>query len=473
MDFSFHLQQGQQLLEKQDATSIKKALQHFKKANEMTEDEHIGKPKVLYHLALGNYLIGNIEQSYKIAHKAKRSIDIAISNSMFSMDNMRQMLGEGDIDALINHIDDKFPQVVLFTDTDDDDFDENELDFGLVNQLYETIEKEEVKPQFSIDSLNEEVLMATFFGLSRTNDELVYFDKLKGDVLSYVQGYFSSHIGDQSIANRRLANRITNSEPTDFVDEDRYILIDRLKLSEFLNEYKNQTKGKEPFSSFVEYFSVEVLKDFTYDDDLTIDDLANSNHIQVIGHFKRPKLMTKKLTLLTYILTTVLTIYLTSCGQNKTETKIKEQQQNDYTVDTSVVAILKFDTTQYWVFKDSKPTDLTNDDLQKIETILNKCISDYNPDQERQFIEISNKHPEYKLDKKNFTIDLTRYKRQYVAVLNSKGEKEVWVNCFCGEWESNDRNRILQVEDGGNCYFNLKINLTKGEYYELMVNGDA
>lgn len=284
MDFSFHLQQGQQLLEKQDATSIKKALEHFKKANEMTEGEHVGKPKILYHLALGNYLIGNIEQSYKIAHKAKRSIDVAINNSMFSMDNMRQMLGEGDIDALINHIDEKFPQAVLFTDTDDDDFDENELDFALVNQLYETTEKEEVKPQFSIDSLDEEVLMATFFGLSRTNDELVYFDKLKGDVLSYVQGYFSSHIGDQSIANRRLANRITNSEPTDFVDEDRYVLIDRLKLSEFLEEYKIQTKGKEPFSSFVEYFSVEVLKDFTYDDDLTIDDLANSNHIQEKFH---------------------------------------------------------------------------------------------------------------------------------------------------------------------------------------------
>lgn len=284
MDFSFHLQQGQQLLEKRDATSIKKALEHFKKANEMTEDEHIGKPKILYHLALGNCLIGNIEHSYKIAHKAKRSIDTAIENSMFSMNNMRKMLGEGDIDALIDHIDEEFPQAVLFTNTDDDDFDENELDFALVNQLYETAEKEEVKPQFSIDSLNEEVLMATFFGLSRTNDELVYFDKLKGDVLSYVQGYFSSHIGDQSIANRRLANRITNSEPTDFVDEDRYVLIDRLKLSDFLEEYKKRTKGKEPFSSFVEYFSVEVLKDFTYDDDLTIEDLANSNHIQEKFH---------------------------------------------------------------------------------------------------------------------------------------------------------------------------------------------
>jgi hypothetical protein len=106
-----------------------------------------------------------------------------------------------------------------------------------------------------------------------------------------------------------------------------------------------------------------------------------------------------------------------------TEARNQEQDQNVYTVDTSVVAILPFDTTQYWFFKNSKPTDLTNDDLLKIEKILNKCINDYNPDQERQFKEINDKHPEYKLDKKNFTIDLTRYKRQYVTVINSKGEK--------------------------------------------------
>ena len=284
MDFSFHLQQGQQLLDKQDAFSIKKALEHFKKANEMTEDEHIGKPKILYFLALGNYIIGNIEQSYRIANKAKRSIDTAIENSVFNMHNMREMLGEDDIDTLINHINENFPQVVIFTDADNDDFDENKLDFENVNQLYETKENTEIKPQFAIDSLSEDVLMATFEGLSRTNDELVYFDKLKGDVLSYVEGYFSSHIGDQSIANRQLANKITNGEPTDFVDEDRYLLIDRLNLSNFLKEYKKQAGGKEPFASYVDYFSVEVLKNFTYDEDLTIEDLANSNHIQQEFH---------------------------------------------------------------------------------------------------------------------------------------------------------------------------------------------
>lgn len=179
--------------------------------------------------------------------------------------------------------------------------------------------------------------------------------------------------------------------------------------------------------------------------------------------------MTRQLTFLIFLLTTCLT----SCGQNKTKTKNNEQQQSVYSIDTSVVAILPFDTTQYWVFKDSKPTDLTNDDLQKIEIILNKCISEYNPDQERQFKEINDKHPEYKLNKKNFIIDLTRYKRQYVAILNSNGEKEVWVNCFCDTWEKDWKKDLIEVLDGGNCYFSLKINLATGTYYELMVNGDA
>jgi hypothetical protein len=177
--------------------------------------------------------------------------------------------------------------------------------------------------------------------------------------------------------------------------------------------------------------------------------------------------MTRKLKLLMPI----LTICFTSCGQTKTNNQDQNQKIN--TIDTSIVAILPFDTTQYWVFKNSKPTDLTNEDLQKIETIIKKCISVYNSDQERQFNKINETHPGYKLDKKNFIIDLTLYKRQYVAILNSKGEKEVWVNCFCRTGNQNWKKNLIFVLDGGNCFFNLKINLTTGQYYELMVNGDA
>lgn len=277
MDFSFHLRQGQHLLEKQDASSIKKALGHFKEANEMTEDGHIAKPKILYLLALGNLYIGQVEQSYKVAHKAKKNIDMAIESSILSFDNMRQTLGEGNIDDLINHIEERYPQVVMYIDPEDDDFDENDLDFSLVNGIYQTADKKEVKPQFSFDNLNEEVLFATFLGLARDEEELVYFDKLKGDVVCYVQGYFSSLIGDQSISNRQLLNKITNNAPFDHVDEDRYILIDRLLLTEFLAEYKNQTKGKEPFSSFTNFFSVEILEDFS--NHTAISDLACSQYV--------------------------------------------------------------------------------------------------------------------------------------------------------------------------------------------------
>ena len=164
----------------------------------------------------------------------------------------------------------------------------------------------------------------------------------------------------------------------------------------------------------------------------------------------------------------ILTICLASCGQKNTETKKHENATNTIQVDTSIFVVLPFDTSQI-----GKPTHLTADDLLKIETILKSCISDYNPEQEKRFQEINDKHPEYKLDKKHFIIDLTRYKRQYMPTINSKGEKEVWVNCFCGQWDKSSRTNPVIVMDGGNCFFNLKINLTTGQYYELMVNGEA
>jgi hypothetical protein len=186
-------------------------------------------------------------------------------------------------------------------------------------------------------------------------------------------------------------------------------------------------------------------------------------------HFKRPTRMTKQLIISTFI----LTICLISCGQTNTTTKNQDKFNNTIQIDTSVFTVLPLDTNLHWVFKIGKPTNLTTDDFLKIETILKKCIGEYNTEQEKQFQERNDKHPEYKLEKRNFIIDLSRYKRQYMATINSKGEKEVWINCFCGQWDKNSRTNPVIVLDGGNCFFNLKINLTTGDYYELMVNGDA
>jgi hypothetical protein len=187
------------------------------------------------------------------------------------------------------------------------------------------------------------------------------------------------------------------------------------------------------------------------------------------GAFKKETRMIRQIT----ILVLVLTISLSSRGQKRVENKDRMLSSTSLQIDTSVIAVLPFDTTQNWLFIDSKPVELTNADLTQIEKLLKECVDNYNPEQERQFNEIKAKDPSAKIYKKHFVIDLTEYKRQYVAVTNDKGEKEVWINCFCDTWGKNWRKEQILVKDGGNCYFNLKINLTKGEYYELTINGEA
>jgi hypothetical protein len=168
-----------------------------------------------------------------------------------------------------------------------------------------------------------------------------------------------------------------------------------------------------------------------------------------------------------------LIIYFQSC----TKTIYKSEQQEERTlapkINNSVFVVLPYDTTQTWIFNSGKQTQLTTNDFQLIEKLLTNCIKDYNPFQEKLFKDISNKHPEHKLNKNDYIIDLKRYKRQYIAVTNEKGEKEVWINCFCLPWEKSLKHNVLVVDDGGNCFFHLKINLTTGIYYNFSVNGYA
>lgn len=282
MDFSFHIEQGRLLLLRGDLSSIKKAFEHFITANKMIEEQPMGKPQALYSLALGNFLIGNYDLSYKIAHKAKRCINTAIQNSWLLTNDMRQMLGEEDIDNLINKIEDDFPIVALFTNKDDENFDENEMDFSKVHNLCQlTDEKKDIQPNYS--NLSEDTIMAVFIeGQSRMKNELVYFDKLEGDVLGHVNGFFVSLTGNQDIEGNQFLNRIENNSQVDFIDEERYFLIDCLPLTEFLKEYKEQTKGNEPFLSFANYFLEEILKEFNNNG--TADNIGMNYKIQERFH---------------------------------------------------------------------------------------------------------------------------------------------------------------------------------------------
>jgi len=170
-------------------------------------------------------------------------------------------------------------------------------------------------------------------------------------------------------------------------------------------------------------------------------------------------------------------IFLLSCKQGDTKSKSSTFHdlaplRDEYVV-TPEYVILKYDSTIQWPFKDSQPAELNLSEIKEIEMLLAKCINAYNPKQLKRFEKLDKEYPENKYSKNHFIIDLKRYNRQFIPVYNKKGEKEVWIHCFCMISGNSWKKDVVWVKDGGNCYFSLKINLTKKTYYDFGVNGEA
>ena len=142
-------------------------------------------------------------------------------------------------------------------------------------------------------------------------------------------------------------------------------------------------------------------------------------------------------------------------------------------VDKTKIAILPYKSDYDFIFKDCRKSKLTEEEFKKLEIILKKCIDKHNVKAEKEYNKICLKHPNDKPDRNHFIIEIERYKRQYIVVINSNDEKEVWVNCLCYLDNKKWKKEPIGTKDGGNCYFRLKINLTKEEYYDFSVNGDA
>jgi hypothetical protein len=124
--------------------------------------------------------------------------------------------------------------------------------------------------------------------------------------------------------------------------------------------------------------------------------------------------------------------------------------------------------------KNSVPATLNDSDFERIDRILSICIDKYNRSQIVEYKKMTKKFPNLGFRLKDFVIDLKRYYRQYIVVKNANGEKEVWVNCFCNiqnmeYWKK----QVVFVDDGGNCFFNVRINLTKETFADFIVNGVA
>ncbi len=152
--------------------------------------------------------------------------------------------------------------------------------------------------------------------------------------------------------------------------------------------------------------------------------------------------------------------------QNSEALNIKPDNARD-----SNFSIIRFDPRIHFMFDQaSKNSNLSEKDVAVVEKLLEQSVDDYNFHLSKDTL----------LNQINSPLDLTQYKRQLIAVKTSKGETEVFINCFCasaidGLYQSGIdwRKDYFKANDGGSCYFRLYVNLTTKTYHHFFVNGYA
>ena len=146
-----------------------------------------------------------------------------------------------------------------------------------------------------------------------------------------------------------------------------------------------------------------------------------------------------------------LLILLISFGCNKVYTL-----ENDVIGDNKY-SILKYSSKDhYYICKDVVPAKLSKKEIIEIEKIIFPKIS-----------ETILRHNKELNSKDN-------YCRQYIAVTNSKKEKIIWIQFYCGEVSNKElKLGALRVSDGGDCLFKLKVNLSSKTFYDYSENMEA
>ena len=147
-------------------------------------------------------------------------------------------------------------------------------------------------------------------------------------------------------------------------------------------------------------------------------------------------------------------------------------------IDTSKIAIIKVEKvsnyfspldTSIVAQRDTAYFALSENDLVTIDQVLNKSLREYNRT-------VDTTKP------KQFYLELSNYKRQYVPYFDRQGHKRVWVNCFCpeilGYFLEDDttfswKTRFISSIDGGGCFFNLLIDLTTKQKLSFEVNSSG
>jgi hypothetical protein len=170
--------------------------------------------------------------------------------------------------------------------------------------------------------------------------------------------------------------------------------------------------------------------------------------------------MKKKIINMAKNLVFLLLLIVSACG--KVTEKSHETINKDTPVDPNInYTIIDAGVDMELIFgKNYKQWTPTGMDIGISEKLIKKCFDDQ---KNATINRLLNRNPE-------------DYDMQFVGAINENGEKIIWVNCFCKthadsfkDWKT----KLVMVKDGGNCFFNLKINIDKNSYTDVIVNGNG
>lgn len=135
------------------------------------------------------------------------------------------------------------------------------------------------------------------------------------------------------------------------------------------------------------------------------------------------------------------------------------------------ITIIQYDTTKHsfpnkvWSEFVLDTTMFSDVELYQIDSIIQTCI-----DENKKKVDEQSIFGEQRIIGK-YIGDHIFYK-QIIPFRNKEGVKVVFINAICESLKKDDwKTRLTMIADGGDCHFQVYVNLSTKKYYDLYVGG--
>lgn len=140
--------------------------------------------------------------------------------------------------------------------------------------------------------------------------------------------------------------------------------------------------------------------------------------------------------------------------------KLMPSKQDTF-VGNDQLVVFSMDTTSRWHYRipDWRPYEPGKRDLDTLRILISRALNHMNNER-------------IMADRNLYVSD---HKFQVVFGVNTVNEVNCWIFAFCNNSDvvtsQRWKDKVYTVQGGGNCYFNLKINIFRKVYFEARVNG--